>query len=105
MEDAAATADRHEHQPTPVEVAGQDDRCAFGKWLHGPDPFRDREPERWQTLHDLHEQFHRNAAKILELATSGQTKQATDRMHAADVVDVQTQLEDALQAAAAQAVR
>ena len=90
---------------TPVEVAGKDDRCAFGKWLHGPDPFRDREPERWQTLHDLHEQFHRNAAKIIELATSGQTKPATERLHAPEVVNVQTQLEDALQAAAAEAVK
>ena len=90
---------------TPVEVAGKDDRCALGKWLHGPDPFRDREPGVWQTLHDLHEQFHRNTAKILELATSGQTKQATERMRATDVVNVQTQLEDALQAATAQAVR
>ena len=85
---------------TPVEVAGKDDRCAFGKWLHGPDPFHDREPERWQQLHDLHEQFHRNAAQILQLATSGQTKQAAQRLGAAEVVDVQKQLEEALQATA-----
>jgi Chemoreceptor zinc-binding domain len=85
---------------TPVEVAGKDDRCAFGKWLHDPDPFRDREPERWQELHDLHEQFHRNAAQILQLATSGQTKQAADRLQATEVVNVQRQLEDALQATA-----
>ena len=33
---------------TSVEDAGKDDRCTFGKWLHGPGSFRDREPERWQ---------------------------------------------------------
>ena len=85
---------------TPVEVAGKDDRCAFGKWLHGPDPFRDREPDRWQELHDLHEHFHRNAAQILQPATSGQTRQAADRLQASEVVNVQRQLEDALQATA-----
>ncbi len=84
-----------------VQDAGQDDRCSFGKWLHGPDVFRDRDPERWQQLHDLHEQFHRHAAQVLELATSGQTKQATERLHASDVVNVQKQLENALQAAGA----
>ena len=42
---------------TSVEDAGHDDRCTFGKWLHGPGSLRDREPERWQQLHDLHEQF------------------------------------------------
>jgi methyl-accepting chemotaxis protein len=90
---------------TPVDVAGKDDRCAFGKWLHGPDPFRDREPELWQTLHDLHEQFHRNAATILELATSGQAKHAAERLRTGEVVEIQKQLEAALQAAATQAVR
>ena len=40
---------------TSVEDAGRDDGCTFGKWLHRPDMFRDREPERWQQLHDLHE--------------------------------------------------
>jgi len=90
---------------TSVEVAGKDDRCAFGKWLHGPDPFRDREPERWQTLHDLHEQCHRNAANIIQQAISGQTKEATERLHAPDVVSIQRQLEDALQAASPEAIK
>ncbi len=85
---------------TSVEVAGKDDRCAFGKWLHGPDLFHDREPDRWQQLHDLHERFHRNAAQILDLAISGHADQATERLHSGDVLDVQRQLEAALQTAA-----
>ena len=80
-----------------VQDAGADDRCTFGKWLHGPDMFRDREPERWQQLHDLHEQFHRNAAQILELATSGQSSQAAQRMQASDITNVEQQLLNALQ--------
>jgi hypothetical protein len=62
------------------EQAAKDDGCTFGKWLHGPGDFRDREPQRWQQLHDLHEQFHDNAAEILKLATTGQTAKATERM-------------------------
>jgi methyl-accepting chemotaxis protein len=84
-----------------VEEAGEDDRCGFGKWLHGPGSFRDRDPERWQQLHDLHEQFHRHASKILALATSGQARQATERLQAAEFMNVQSRLEGALQAAAA----
>ena len=53
-----------------VEEAGKDDRCGFGKWLHGPGSFRDRDPERWQQLHDLHEQFHRHASEVLALPES-----------------------------------
>jgi len=84
-----------------AQDAGKDDACNFGKWLHGPGTFRDRDPERWQQLHDLHEQFHRNAAQVLELATSGQTSQAEQRMKASDFVTVEQQLQSALQTATA----
>ena len=88
-----------------VQDAGADDRCTFGRWLHGPDMFRDREPERWQQLHDLHEQFHRNAAHILELATTGNTSQASQRIQALEITGVEQQLLNALQTAAGAAER
>jgi methyl-accepting chemotaxis protein len=84
-----------------VEQAGKDDSCTFGTWLHAPGAFRDREPRRWQQLHDLHEQFHRNAAEILRLATSGQKTQAAERMQAPGFINVEQQLQSALQTAIA----
>ena len=86
---------------TPVEDAGKDDRCGSANGCTAPTRSATASPSAGRQLHDLHEQFHRNAAKILELATSGQAKQATERLHATDVVNVQKQLEDALQAAGA----
>ena len=82
-----------------VEQAGSDDNCAFGKWLHAPGEFRRSQPERWQQIHDLHEQFHRNAAQVLKLATTGQTKQAAELIQTPDFVNVCRQLLDALHTA------
>ena len=84
-----------------TEQAGGDENCAFGKWLHGPGQFRTTQPQLWQQIHDLHEQFHRNAAQVLKLATTGQKSQATERMTAPEFVNVQRQLMDALQTAIA----
>ncbi|HUO73046.1 MAG TPA: hypothetical protein VMU39_19925 [Solirubrobacteraceae bacterium] len=65
--------------------------------------YRDREPEHWQLLHDLHEQFHRNAAQVLELAVSGRAKEADARLEAREFTEVERQLQDALQRTAAAA--
>ena len=86
---------------TSVEQAGADDQCAFGKWLHAPGEFRTVHPERWQKIHDLHEQFHRNAAEVLKLAIAGKRREAEERIGASDFVNVQRQLMDALQTAIA----
>ncbi len=86
---------------TTVEQAGADDQCAFGKWLHSPGEFRASHPDRWQEIHDLHEQFHRNAAQVLKLATTGQQRQAEELINAPEFVNVQRQLLDALQTAIA----
>ena len=82
-----------------VEQAGGDENCAFGKWLYAPGEFRTTQPERWQQIHDLHEQFHRNAAEVLKLAITGQQTQAAARIKEPDFVNVQRQLIDALQTA------
>ena len=86
--------------PMSVQEAGHDDRCNFGKWLHGPGTLRDRDPRRWQQLHDLHEQFHCNAAEVLELAISGRATEAEERMQASEFVKIERQLQGALQTAA-----
>ena len=86
---------------TTVQQTGADDQCAFGKWLHAPGEFRTTHPERWQQIHDLHELFHRNAAEVLKLATTGRQRQAEQRINAPDFVNVQRQLIDALQTVAA----
>ena len=66
-----------------------------------PGEFRTDHPDRWQQIHDLHEQFHRNAAQVLKLATTGQQRQAEERINAPEFVNVQRQLMDALQTAIA----
>ncbi len=82
-----------------VDQAGSDDRCAFGSWLHAPGEFRDREPQRWQQIHDLHEEFHRNAAQVLELAITGRQTEAAELAQAPEFVNIQRHLRDALQTA------
>jgi methyl-accepting chemotaxis protein len=80
-----------------VEVAGHDDRCTFGKWLHSSSSrFRTEQPARWQALHDLHEEFHRQAASILELAVTGRAAEAGERMRGADFTSVERELRRAL---------
>ena len=75
---ACARRSRPAQSATTVEQAAADDQCAFGKWLHSPGEFRARHPDRWQEIHDLHEQFHRNAAHVLKLAITGQQRQAEE---------------------------
>jgi hypothetical protein len=79
-----------------VEDAAKDAACSLGKWLHGPGTLRDREPERWQTLHDLHEQVHRNAAQVMKAAVSGRHADALAMMQAPEYVEVERQLQAAL---------
>jgi len=80
----------------PVEQAARDDACAFGKWLHAPGQFREQQPECWQHLHDLHGQFHADAAEILKLATTGSAGEARERMRGNDFAAIERQLSDAL---------
>ena len=51
-----------------VSTVAEDDKCRFGAWLHGLDSHEDH----WRAAHDQHEAFHLEAARILELALTGQ---------------------------------
>ena len=83
-----------------VAQAGRDDACAFGKWIHGSaDAFKAAQPQRWQSLHDLHEQFHVQAAGVLELAVGGNGAKADELLHAAGFTDIKRKLARELTAA------
>ena len=84
--------------PTSAEQAGRDDACSFGKWLHGDPSFQREHPEQWQKLHDLHEQFHRFAAGVLECALSGRKAEAEQLARATEFEAVKQQLRSALTA-------
>jgi methyl-accepting chemotaxis protein len=84
-----------------VEAAGRDDQCTFGKWLHEPSDLRIAQPDRWQDLHDLHERFHGEAARVLALALDGRSVDAERALRAEDFRAVQRRLVAAIGAAGA----
>lgn len=62
-------------------VVRADNRCEFGKWLYGPDfAAADKETINYRAAVDLHAKFHQEAAKIVELATTGQKDEAERAM-------------------------
>ncbi len=81
---------------TPVEQAGRDDCCTFGKWLHADASFKAAQPDRWQNLHDLHERFHRHAAKVLECALSRRKAEAERLARAPEFAEIKNNLSRAL---------
>lgn len=56
-----------------------DNQCAFGKWLYTLDPAT-RSSNRWQCVRTLHADFHREAARILELALAGRKFEAEEAL-------------------------
>ncbi|MEZ5263633.1 MAG: methyl-accepting chemotaxis protein [Acidimicrobiales bacterium] len=53
-----------------VEVVRRDDRCAFGTWLHQGGSAAQRGGAHFEVVRDLHAEFHRTAAGVLEAARS-----------------------------------
>jgi len=64
-----------------VEDAGRDDRCKFGKWLHGTAELRGR--SGFDHIKGLHAEFHRCAADVLRLAVAGEKDEARGLMDSA----------------------
>ncbi len=80
-----------------VETLRQDDRCPFGKWLHEDFPVEQRESTAYIAVHDLHEQFHCNAADVLALALKGRAADAKQAMGAgSEFADTSAKLTGAL---------
>jgi methyl-accepting chemotaxis protein len=66
---------------TPVEIIARDNQCVFGKWLYAPETTATvanaaGHRDYYQKVRDLHAKFHRSAARVVELALSGQNEEA-----------------------------
>ena len=57
-----------------------DDRCDFGKWLHGDFPAALRRESIFEEIRAAHARFHALAAEILALALAGKKVQAMEAM-------------------------
>ena len=58
-----------------VAVARTDNTCAFGTWLYGL-PAAERTAGSAAEVRKLHAEFHTEAARVLQLALSGQKPEA-----------------------------
>ena len=83
----------------PAATVRADDQCTLGKWLHGGSGYRAEQPARWQEMHDLHEQFHANAARVLELALAGKQDEARKLLSDGQLPAVQHRLVRVLESA------
>ncbi|MCL4470649.1 MAG: CZB domain-containing protein [Sulfuricella sp.] len=61
----------------PVATIKVDNQCAFGQWLYGQTlSASDKTTPDYKTVKDLHAEFHKVAARVAELATSGKQAEA-----------------------------
>ena len=64
--------------PAAIKV---DNQCEFGKWLYGPDfTAAEKQSQNYRSAVDLHAKFHREAAQVVEWATSGHKDKADAAM-------------------------
>ncbi|MBI5878744.1 MAG: CZB domain-containing protein, partial [Chloroflexi bacterium] len=81
---------------TPVEKIAMDNQCAFGKWLHGL-PAATKAAGYAQQVLELHKEFHKTAARIVQLALSGNKAEAERLMGASsDYAAISSRLTRAL---------
>ncbi len=57
------------------ETVALDNVCEFGKWFYAI-PTSARPTEFWEKVQKLHEQFHKEAGRILDLALNGNRDEA-----------------------------
>lgn len=59
------------------EIVACDDKCEFGKWLHGPQVPPDlKSGTAYQNIKQMHADFHKCASSVLRMALSGQQDNA-----------------------------
>lgn len=58
-----------------IEQVGVDNHCVFGKWLYSLTQ-KDQQEKECKSVKELHAHFHREAARVLELALSGKIQEA-----------------------------
>lgn len=63
----------------PVSTVRMDNCCDFGKWLYGNDISpADASSERYGKVKQMHAEFHKLAAAVVEKAISGQSEAAAN---------------------------
>ena len=63
-----------------VAAVAQDSECAFGKFLHSSTDPAVKNSTHWRTCVDLHSRFHQSAARVLQLAVTGNKEAAQKEM-------------------------
>jgi hypothetical protein len=78
-------------------------RLCVWEWLHSAGHFRAEQPEHYQEIHDLHEQFYRLASGVLASALAGRTNEAKRELEAPAFLEVNAALRAASTTTAASA--
>jgi len=62
-----------------VYVVNKDNACQFGQWLYSLSE-EEKSSQDFMKIKDLHAEFHKTAAAILELAMNGKKEEALKKM-------------------------
>jgi hypothetical protein len=66
---------------TTVEAIQRDDHCFFGQWLDGPAlTAAEMASRHYKTVKERHAEFHKTAARVLELVLAGKRSDAERMM-------------------------
>ena len=61
----------------PITAIKADNQCSFGKWLYGPTiTEKQKNSEHYHKVQETHAVFHETAAKVAQLAISGEKAHA-----------------------------
>jgi methyl-accepting chemotaxis protein len=64
----------------PVQTIQADDQCQFGRWLYASACAADAQTDHYRQAKQLHADFHREAAKVAQMAIAGQREPAERAM-------------------------
>ncbi|MBK9132100.1 MAG: CZB domain-containing protein [Gammaproteobacteria bacterium] len=60
-----------------ADTIRQDNQCNFGKWLYGTSlSATDKSSAHYRSVRELHAEFHKCAARVADLAVTGQKDEA-----------------------------
>ncbi len=80
----------------PIATVKADNQCTFGKWLYGSElSGGEKQTAQYQSLRQLHSQFHEQASKVAQLAVAGQ-KEAAGKALSSDFSAASSSLLNAL---------
>ena len=66
-----------------ISTIKADKQCSFGKWLYGPTiTEKQKNSEHYSKVQELHAVFHETAAKVAQLAISGEKAHAMNMLEA-----------------------